>query len=146
MEKYFEVIAKCGHVGRNYYYEGHFFVKANNGRDAAQDVRYRPRVKHDRKDAILAVIPITKEQYHTGYKREKNNPYFKCENVQQQRDVWEAIKPWVYPESGKENRTKKGNHGSEKKEYSKNKKIRNPYKYSKINGINIHIDLELLEA
>lgn len=26
--KYFEVVAKCGHVGRDYYYEGHFFVQA----------------------------------------------------------------------------------------------------------------------
>ena len=28
--KYYEVVAKCGHVGRNKYYEGHFFIIADS--------------------------------------------------------------------------------------------------------------------
>lgn len=51
--KYFEVVAKCGHVGRDYYYEGHFFVQAQNAKIAACKVKSQPRVKRDHEDAIL---------------------------------------------------------------------------------------------
>ena len=37
--KYFEVVAKCGHVGRMYYYEGHFFVSGDSKKIAAGKVK-----------------------------------------------------------------------------------------------------------
>jgi len=39
--KFFEVKAKCGHVGRNKYFEGSFYEIAENAADAARIVRAR---------------------------------------------------------------------------------------------------------
>lgn len=52
---YYKVRAKCGHVGRNNYIIKPFFVKANDGKEAAKIVRNTPRVKHDHKYAIIDV-------------------------------------------------------------------------------------------
>ncbi len=59
--QYFKVTAKRGHVGRRHYIVKAFYIEANSGKEAAFKVRYTPRVKHDRKDAILSVEAITKE-------------------------------------------------------------------------------------
>ena len=56
--KYFMVTVKCGHVGKNNYYKGTIFLKAENGKEAARRARECPRVKHDQKDAILNVEEI----------------------------------------------------------------------------------------
>ena len=56
--KYFMVTAKCGHVGKNNFYKGTLFLKAENGKEAARIARDCPRVKHDQKDAILDVKEI----------------------------------------------------------------------------------------
>ncbi|MGN1372736.1 MAG: hypothetical protein ACI4VK_01660 [Candidatus Coproplasma sp.] len=55
---YFEVQAKCGHVGRHNYVIKNFYVKAESGKEAARKIRLAPRVKHDRKDAIIRVKQI----------------------------------------------------------------------------------------
>lgn len=82
---FYKVTAKCGHVGRNNYIEKDFFVKADSGRDAALIVRYKPRVKHDRKDAILSVIQITLEEFVIGREKMKNDLYFRIRNSREQR-------------------------------------------------------------
>ena len=91
MKKYYEVVAKCGHVGKNHYYEGLFFETAESGKEAAYIVRGRGRVKHDHKDAIISVREITREEFLTGRKNKANNPYFQCVNVQQQNMLWDNI-------------------------------------------------------
>ena len=63
MKNYFEVIAKCGHVGRNKYIPIKFAVEAESGKDAAAMVRRFPRVKHNHKDAILDCKEIFYEEY-----------------------------------------------------------------------------------
>lgn len=83
--KYYEVSAKCGHVGKNYYIVKTFFVKAQTGRKAAELVRWQPRVKHHDKDAILNVEKITRNEYLEGILINNNDPYFKSKNIQQQR-------------------------------------------------------------
>ena len=38
--KYFMVTVKCGHVGKNNYYKGTLFLKAENGRALRTDQRH----------------------------------------------------------------------------------------------------------
>lgn len=97
MKKFYKVVAKCGHVGRHYYYEGVFYTVAIDGREAARIVRHAGRVKHDHKDAILSVTEITEEEFRAGWREVKNNPYFNCQNKQEQNlilaEIAEDIKP-----------------------------------------------------
>ena len=82
--KYFEVEAKCGHVGRNNYILKKIYVCANNGKDAAKIVRNMARVKHNHKDAIRYVAEITYEQYRIGRKEMKEDGYFHVHSKQEQ--------------------------------------------------------------
>jgi len=82
---FFEVTAKCGHVGRGQFYMGMFYVRAENGSEAAALVRQKPRVKHHHKDAILSVVNICYDEYIAGREVYKTNPYFNCKNRQEQR-------------------------------------------------------------
>ena len=45
--KYYNVTAKCGHVGRENYIPISFAVKAQSAKEASKRVRNFPRVKHD---------------------------------------------------------------------------------------------------
>ena len=83
--KYYEVEAKCGHVGRNNYIIKKFYVCANDGKDAALKVRYSPRVKHHHKDAIKSVTEIDYDSYIFGLNARKNDPYFLVHNSLEQR-------------------------------------------------------------
>lgn len=82
--KYYEVNAKCGHVGRNNYIIKKFYVKAETGEDAAEIVRNKPRVKHHRKDAIQSVTKISEEDYLQGLKEMNEDMYFQVQSKQQQ--------------------------------------------------------------
>ena len=83
-EKYFMVIAKCGHVGRKNYIPVKFAVVAESGKEAAKKVRQFPRVKHDHKDAILDVRCITLEEFLEIKEINENDPYLKCHSRQEQ--------------------------------------------------------------
>ena len=85
MMRFFEVAAKCGHVGISRYYRGLFYIQAENGKAAAAIVRMKPRVKHDRKDAILAVTKIDYQAFKAGRAAHRLNPYFNCCNSQDQK-------------------------------------------------------------
>lgn len=87
MKKYFKVTAKCGHVGRGYYYPGEFYVMAETAKEAASKVRCFPRVKHDHKDAILSVEEITKQESIYGMARKRHTAYYNCHNIQQQNMI-----------------------------------------------------------
>ena len=136
--KYFEVAAKCGHVGRQYYYEGHFFVLAENAKKAAERVKSAPRVKKDHKDAVLWVCEVDEPTYSEGVEAMKNNPYFHCHCKHAQNTFIGLILDGIKPETDrhlsfiergggyyKDNRIKD--------KPSKRKGIRNPYKYAKYN-------------
>lgn len=122
MKKYFKVVAKCGHVGRIYYYRGEFFVCAENRKEAAKTVRYLPRVKHHHKDAILDVKEISKEEYRINKENKKTEAYFCCKNIQEQKLHWDEIKSNVFFEE----RFSESDYSDRKKENSrrKYKKIR----------------------
>lgn len=84
---YFEVIAKCGHVGKGYYIPISFAIIARNRSDAANVTRNKARVKHDRPDAIIAVNRLTKEEYEELKRQNEADPYLNCTNIQQQREI-----------------------------------------------------------
>ena len=85
MKNFYEVIAKCGHVGRNKYVPIKFAVEAESGKDAAAMVRRFPRVKHHHKDAILSVAKIDYTRYLEINAINGNNPYLKCKSKYEQR-------------------------------------------------------------
>lgn len=96
--KYYKVLAKCGHVGRNNYILKWFYVKAESGEDAAKDVRNTSRVKHHHKDAIREVKEITLEEYFIGKKLMSNDKYFQVHNRSDSR-LYYCEKPEnIYPE------------------------------------------------
>ena len=99
MKRYYEVVAKCGHVGKRYYYRGVFYVNAENGEEAARAVRYFPRVKHDHPDAILKVTRVTEDEYLAGKERVADEVYFRCESMQEQGRYWDEISANIYPEA-----------------------------------------------
>ena len=91
MRKYFKVTAKCGHVGKGYYYEGEFYEVAESAAEAAKIVRQRGRVKHDRKDAILGVSEIDKKAYKAACLAKLDDPYYSCKNKQEQNLIFDLI-------------------------------------------------------
>ena len=83
-KNYYEVIAKCGHVGKKHYIPVKFAVVAESGKEAAKKVRQFPRVKHNHKDAILDVRCITLEEFFEIKEINENDPYLKCHSRQEQ--------------------------------------------------------------
>lgn len=85
--KYYKVVAKCGHVGKNKYIPVVFAVRAICGEDAAKIVRCFPRVKHHKKDAILSCLEIDKYEYEIIKENNKNDEYLKCHSRQEQNKI-----------------------------------------------------------
>ena len=123
----YEVCAKCGHVGRSFYVEKIFTVKAENGREAAEIVRNFPRVKHHQKDAIRYVRRIDEARYWEIKRMNDEDPYLHCCSIQEQRRTC-SITP--IPEKRTE-KVEKDEKKSCKRFYDGKKVIRNPKKYYK---------------
>ena len=96
--KYFKVTAKCGHVGKNKYYKGDFYIRAETKEEASKITRNMPRVKHDKKDAILNVEEIDHETYIKGIKENSKHPYFNCKNKQEQNRFLQEIQENIVDE------------------------------------------------
>lgn len=116
--KYFMVTAKCGHVGKNNYYKGTLFFKANNGKEAARLARECPRVKHDQKDAILSVTEINSIIFEAGRELNHKIHYYTCETVQEQRMYMAEIADNIFVEDWV---------SEEPKKYTKKHSLRNAY-------------------
>ncbi len=84
---FFEVEAKCGHVGMNKYVLKNFYIKTDSAKKAAYIIRNMPRVKHDHKDAIRNVREITYEEYVEGSKRMEADDYFRIHNSSEQKGL-----------------------------------------------------------
>ena len=113
--KYFKVRAKCGHVGKNWFVLKWFYVKALTGEEAAEVVRDKPRVKHNRKDAIKEVHEITFEEYLDGLKANSEDMYFKCTSRQEQ-EFYQCVKlEEIYPEEDEHPNYKKKRNGQRRK-------------------------------
>jgi hypothetical protein len=85
--EHYAVVAQFGHVGRGKYIPKTIPVYAENGREAAEKVRWMPRVKHHRKDAIIDVKKISEEEYLELKEINKNDPYFKVGSKQEQEKL-----------------------------------------------------------
>ena len=85
--KYYEVTAKCGHVGKNNCIFITFACAAENGKEAAAKVRRYKRVKHDHKDAIRNVNEISFEEFMKLKAENDADPYLHCKNPQEQRKI-----------------------------------------------------------
>lgn len=121
----YEVCAKCGHVGRNYYVDKVFAVRASSAKEAAKVVRDFPRVKHHHKDAIRYVIRIDEARYWEIRRMNDMDPYFTCHSIQEQRRTCE-IRPLMEVSFIEDEETEE----ELKKRYFDGKKaIRNPKKY-----------------
>ena len=86
-QKYYAVHCRCGHVGRDCYVEIVFAIIATSRKDAAEKARWFARVKHNRKNAIINCYEITREEYEKIIEINKNDPYLKCKNIQEQRSI-----------------------------------------------------------
>ena len=84
---FFEVQAKCGHVGMNKYVLKNFYIKTDSAKKAAYIIRNVPRVKHHHKDAIRNVREITYEEYVEGSKRMEADDYFRIHNSSEQKGL-----------------------------------------------------------
>ena len=109
---YFEVLAKCGHVGKGRYVKKTFPVEANTAAEAAAIVRYLPRVKHDHKDAIIRIKEIDVTRRNEIIAMNGQDPYFRCNNIQEQRKLCPHME--VFKEEEKEHTV-----SSKKEEHSK---------------------------
>lgn len=87
--KFFKVTCKCGHVGRDHFIRIDFPIRATNGKEAAEIARMLPRVKHHHKDAILACVEITEEEFETLKEKNKYDPYLRCVNPQEQSLIFD---------------------------------------------------------
>ena len=88
---FYEVLAKCGHVGRNHYVLKEFFIRADSAVDAAKRIRCAPRVKHHHKDAIRYVKEIDYDEYVDGVKKMKEDYYFNIHNSSDQKRMFNEI-------------------------------------------------------
>lgn len=127
-KKCFAVTAKCGHVGRQFYYKGTFYIRAFTKREAAVIARNTPRVKHDHKDAILRVEEITINDYKAGQESFQSEAYFQCDRRRQQGLFWDEIAPNLRPETDITH-SHRQKIGYEKREYEP--RIKKPYKREK---------------
>ena len=98
MKNFYEVQAKCGHVGKGKFFRGTFYVRAYTGSEAAAIVRRMPRVKHDHKDAILSVKRIGEAEYRAGQREHSLNEYYSCTNIQQQRACLDRLEEYIEDE------------------------------------------------
>lgn len=114
--RYYKVAAKCGHVGRYHYIIKEFYIEANDGKDAAHKVRHLPRVKHDRKDAILSIEIITQADYLAGKALQAKDMYFRVHSSTEQRQCGAVDYELVLPEI----------------KVAKRQKCRNPIYYNKL--------------
>lgn len=89
--KYYNVTAKCGHVGRENYIPISFAVKANSAKEASKRVRNFPRVKHDHKDAILSCKEINEEEFNNLVKINNNDSYLTCKSKREQKQTSDLI-------------------------------------------------------
>lgn len=84
-ELFYEVLAKCGHVGRNNYIDIKFPVRAKSKKEAAERAREFPRVKHNQKDAIRYVKEISVEEFEILVQEYQEDGYNFAHSKQEQR-------------------------------------------------------------
>ena len=127
--RYYEVTAKCGHVGRGYYIPIGFAVRAETASEAAAATRTMPRVKHDHKDAILSVREVDVFEYDDLQEVNRYDPYLQCRSRREQMMEYDAICNRLVEERHSSVWCEK--ELSEKAVYDGKKRIRNVRRYAR---------------
>ena len=127
--RYYEVTAKCGHVGRGYYIPIGFAVRAETAEEAATVTRTMPRVKHDHKDAILSVREVDVFEYDDLQEVNRYDPYLRCTSRREQMMEYDAIYNRLVEE--RRNSVWCEKELSEKAVYDGKKRIRNVRRYAR---------------
>ncbi len=83
--KYFKVLIKFGHVGRNNYIEKWCYFAAFTKKEAAAMGKQLARAKHDHKDVIRDVQEIDFKSFLVGREETKKDMYFTVKNSTDQR-------------------------------------------------------------
>ena len=121
--KHYAVTAQFGHVGRGKYIPKTIPVYAENGREAAEKVRWMPRVKHHSKNAIINVKKISLVEYLELKERNEKDPYFKAGSKQEQNVLCADIDEQVVCIEGAQEHKKKDRTNIIKYKMKKNKII-----------------------
>lgn len=127
--RYYEVTAKCGHVGRGFYIPIGFAVRAETASEAATVTRTMPRVKHDHKDAILSVREVDIFEYDDIKQVNRYDPYLQCRSRREQMMEYDAIYNRLVEE--RRNSVWYEKELSEKAVYDGKKRIRNVRWYAR---------------
>ena len=85
--KYYQVTAKCGHVGKRNYVPINFAVRASSASEASQKAKLFPRVKKQLWDSIMACVEISKKEYKDLLKTNRKDPYLNCHSKRDQLDI-----------------------------------------------------------
>ena len=117
--KSFKVVCMCGHVGRRRYIPIAFAIKAKDGKEAAKIARGLPRVKRQRRDAVISCVEISEEQYRELRRINKEDPYLSCKNTQDQKEHPEIAERIIEIEYGTRRHKKEKEPLSEKYLYWK---------------------------
>ena len=83
--RFYEVEAKCGHVGLTNCVWIKFAVKAKTSKEAADAVKRYGRVKRNHKDCIRGVSEISYDEYRILALENKYDPYLNARNIREQR-------------------------------------------------------------
>ena len=128
--RYFNVTAKCGHVGRGYYIPITFAVKAESAAEAASVARDLPRVKHHHKDAILSVKEVDLYEFEDQSHVNNYDPYLRCSSKKEQWQEYDAICSRIEKETGPEEE-RNVRSLPEKAVYSGKERIRNVRRFAR---------------
>ena len=86
-QQYYEVEAKCGHVGSTSCVWIRFAVVAESRKDAAKRARMFGRVKHDHPNAIGYVKEIDFESFMVLKAENDADPYLHCKSKREQNQI-----------------------------------------------------------
>lgn len=128
----YEVIVKCGHVGKRNYILKTVPVCAEDKAQAAAKARMMPRVKHDHPDAIRQVRVVDAPRFAELVAVHRADPYFQCHCIQEQRALCHDLE--LLPEKRSDRSFAGKNEPSKKALYAGKVSIRNPKRYQRFYG------------
>ncbi len=132
INSYWAATAKCGHVGNRRYVPKELAVRAQSAKEAALIARNTPRVKHHNKFAVLSVELISLEEYRALKQKNRQDPYFHCHSVQDQRELLPDVEEQVVDERYKNDKLYDSAESYNTRQMFDGKvKIRNPRHYIK---------------
>lgn len=108
--RFYEVEAKCGHVGLTNCVWIKFAVKAKTSKEAADAVKRYGRVKRNHKDFIRGVSEISYDEYRILARENKYDPYLNARNIREQRAIPDFDERVEVDEYNVNRREKKKNH------------------------------------